>query len=62
MTQKQFEVALKKYGISKPGYMGYCDIGGGTQVSAWNAGARRRDQLAYLIQQQKKHKAEKYPA
>ena len=51
MSQKQFEAECKRLGFKEDGFMGYYDIGSGRHVSIYNAGKRRRAQLAYLIQQ-----------
>ena len=57
MTQKQFEAALKRNGIGPCKFMGYHKISKHASVSVWNAGDKRRDQLAYLIEQKRKHEA-----
>ncbi len=51
LTEKQFQAALKRNGMSRPGVFGYVDVGNGVQISVWNAGAKasRRQQLAFLI-------------
>ena len=54
MTQKQFETALKKNGISPRGFLGYHTVCKGVSVCALNAGSRRRDQLAYLLREQQR--------
>lgn len=65
MTQKQFDAALKRHGMVDLGFMGYVRIkspvrDAATNVSAWNAGDRRRDQLAYLIKAKDRYEAEEY--
>jgi len=52
LTYPQFLKRLKKYGMTPKGW-GYVDIGNGLEVYKFNAGMRRRTQLAYLIQKQK---------
>ena len=51
MSKAEFDRACAKYGFKSRGFLGYYSIGGGREVSVLNAGPRRRDQLAYLIQQ-----------
>ena len=52
ITEAQFRAACKRHGFKSMGFMGYFELGlGGAMASAWNAGPRRRDQLAYLIKQ-----------
>ena len=54
MTKAQFRTACEKYGFKPQLFLGYYELPGtNTQVSILNAGNRRRDQLAYLIQQQR---------
>lgn len=58
ITQRQFDAALARHGMRKAGFMGYVDIGVPGQeihVSVWNAGDRRRAQLAYLLRQRAWH-------
>jgi hypothetical protein len=54
MTKAQFQAACKKHGFVKEPFMGYYRLPSGTSVSIWNAGPSRREQLAYLIQQNEK--------
>lgn len=51
LTQKQFEYRATKLGFKKGGWLGYWSLVSdpSIHVSVWNAGPRRRDQLAYLI-------------
>jgi hypothetical protein len=60
MSQAQFDRECEKRGFRRYGIvgLGYYDVGNGTSVSVHNAGPRRRDRLAYLIEQAKR--AEKY--
>lgn len=53
MSERQFLAALKKRGM-RPALMGYVRVTESTAVYRYNAGERRRDQLAYLIEQQEK--------
>lgn len=53
MTDAQFRAALTRHGMTPQGFMGYVDVGlpnHRLHVSGWNAGDRRRDRLAYLLQ------------
>ncbi len=53
MTQAQFNAACKRFHAC--GILGYFTMPEtNVSVSVLNAGKRRRDQLAYLIQQQRK--------
>ena len=57
MTQAQFDKACKKHGFKSQGVMGYYSLGPTVpngSASVFNAGSRRRDQLAYLIQSRDK--------
>src|ERR1041385_1981638 len=55
LSQLQFEYRARKLGF-KPDAMGYWFLSdGSTTVCARNAGDRRRKQLEYLIEQDKKH-------
>jgi len=56
ISKKQFDEACKRHGFTTHGFLGYYNIGYGTEVSILNAGIRKRDQLAYLIQQKDKAK------
>ena len=58
MTQADFDAACAQYGFVKSGVLGYYRITPNVRVSIRNAGTRRRDQLAYLIQQRAKQEAE----
>jgi hypothetical protein len=53
MTVKQFLSRAAEYGWKPSGFMGYfrreLPDGSAVSVSTWNAGTRRRTQLAYLI-------------
>jgi len=52
ISKAQFEAKCAEYGFKAEGFWGYYSIGvGGVRVSIWNAGERRRTQLAYLIQE-----------
>ena len=53
MTEAQFLDALKRYGMSLKPFMGYVGITDRVSVSRHNGGDTRREQLAYLIRQQK---------
>lgn len=64
LSKKQLDARLAKFGIVPPSipFMGYYDVPtnkGLIGVSALNAGARRRDQLAYLLNEQAKFNARK---
>lgn len=52
LTQEQFEHRATKAGFRKGGFMGYWGLASVPEchVSVWNAGKRRRDQLRYLMQ------------
>jgi hypothetical protein len=57
MTQAEFNAACKRHGIGPHEFFGYHQVtgtpgGGGLNVCAYNAGSRRRDQLAYLLKMQ----------
>lgn len=55
LTKAQFDKACKDNGWECEGFMGYYRLNLPGQhycVSVWNAGSRRRDQLAYLAEQQ----------
>ena len=53
MTKAQFNAACKRHGFHSVGIMGYYSLPETTvSVSILNASDRRRDQLAYLIQEQ----------
>lgn len=52
MTADQFRAALKRYGMTEGGFLGYIDVnvpGHHLHVCRYNAGKRHRDQLAYLL-------------
>lgn len=57
MTETQFAEACARYGFTREGFMGYYRLPGPVHacVSVWNAGDRRRDQLAYLIKENERH-------
>ncbi len=62
LSQKQLEVRLAKFGITRPryGFGGYYDVTtnrGMVNISALNAGTRHRDQLVYLLNEQAKWNA-----
>jgi hypothetical protein len=60
ISEKQFRAALRSYGMTQQGFMGYVELGipGHTVcVSHLNAGPRRRAKLAYLLS--KREEAEK---
>ena len=64
LSQKQLEARLVKFGITRSTYNfgGYYEVAtnrGTINISAWNAGTRRRDQLAYLLNEQAKWNAKK---
>ena len=54
LTKQQFDRKLQKYGMRNV-LFGYVDVGNGVHVYRFNAGDKRRTQLAYLIEQQRKH-------
>lgn len=59
LTEQQFLAALEREGFGKPQAMGYCDLGlpdRKVSCSIWNAGSRRRDQLAYLQQMRRRER------
>jgi hypothetical protein len=54
MTKQQFDEAIKRNGFEPQGFMNYYKLpipGHHFSVSALNGGNRRRDQLAYLLEQ-----------
>lgn len=55
MTKAQFAAACDRRGFKARGFMGYFSLGPECSGSAsiHNAGERRRDQLAYLVQKRK---------
>jgi hypothetical protein len=55
MTRKQFESACARRGFKRE-CLGYFRITENVCVYARNGGDKRRDQLAYMIQQEKKEK------
>jgi hypothetical protein len=64
LSKKQLHARLAKFGITLPRYSfgGYYEVTtnrGTINVSAWNTGTRRRDQLAYLLNEQAKFNARK---
>lgn len=59
LSEQQFRDAATKKGFT-PGALGYWRLApphSNTSVYRFNAGARRRDQLAYLMAEQKKAEA-----
>jgi hypothetical protein len=56
LSQAQFEYRATKLGFKKGYFMGYWSLASvpSMNVSVWNAGKRRRDQLRYLIAEDKK--------
>jgi hypothetical protein len=57
LTKAQFNRLIEKYGFKPAGFMGYYSLPephSATNVSAYNAGNRRRSQLAYLLAQARK--------
>jgi|GEM_PF-6010787 hypothetical protein len=54
MTERQFEAAMERHGMSWLEMMGYVRVTKSTSVSVLNVGtnASRRSQLAYLLKQQ----------
>lgn len=55
MTTAQFKAACKRHRFLNSNLMGYYWLPGtSTHVSVWKVGKRRRDQLAYLIQEQRR--------
>ena len=67
-TKAEFKAACKRHGFKPSGIWGYHSMPGTkVEISIWNAGDRRRTQLAYLIQEQRRliekaEKAEETPA
>ena len=66
LSQKQLETRLAKFGITRSRYTfgGYYEVTtnrGTINISSWNAGTRRRDQLAYLLNEQAKWNARVTP-
>lgn len=53
MSEREFLVRLESNGM-RPALMGYVRVTESTSVYRYNAGERRRDQLAYLMQEQAK--------
>ncbi len=53
MSEREFQAGLKRNGMT-PTLMGYVRVTPSSASYRYNAGDRRRDQLAYLIEQQKK--------
>lgn len=61
ITKKQFDAACKKWGFEPIGFMGYYRLPkpyDNTLVCKFNAGKRRRAQLAYLIRSAEKAERE----
>lgn len=56
MTQKQFDAACARYGFKRT-FLGYYAVTPNLHVYKFNAGDRRRDQLAYLIRMAEKELA-----
>lgn len=52
MTRRQFEAACERYGFEPVGLLGYFKLPSDPDccVSVLNAGRRRRDQLRYLLE------------
>lgn len=64
LSQKQLDVRLARFGIVPPSipFMSYYDVPtnkGLIGICARNAGTRRRDQLAYLLNEQARFNARK---
>lgn len=59
LTEAQFRYRLAKLGGTPAGFMGYCNFplpgGGSVNISRYNAGERRRDQLRYLAKTLAEH-------
>lgn len=56
LSQSQFVYRAQKLGFKSEGFWGYWKLtDGSTAVSVLNAGNRRRDQLRYLINQDKRN-------
>lgn len=56
LSRTQFVNRANKLGFKNEGFLGYWKLTDGrTSVSILNAGSRRRDQLRYLIAQDKKN-------
>lgn len=55
LTAEQFHYRATKLGFKPGGFMGYWQLPNSTlSVSVWNAGTRRRDQLRYLLREEKR--------
>lgn len=54
MTKAEFDAACKRHGFVQE-HFGYWKVTGSLRVFPGNAGNRRRDQLAYMIQKRDKH-------
>ncbi len=59
MTKKQFDEACEKHGFKREGFLGYYKVTDTLSASILNAGPRRRDQLAYLINARDKQNRKK---
>ena len=57
ISEAQFLAAIQRRGWSTYGFLGYVKLGNGVQISRFNGGATRREQLAYLIRQADKIEA-----
>lgn len=55
MTQKEFDAACEKWGITPDGPIGYFRVTSSRSVSIWHpdAGRTHREKLKYLIARQK---------
>lgn len=51
MTKAQFKAACERHGFIKQLGMGYYKLPCGWEVSIWNCGPTRREQLAYFIKE-----------
>ena len=58
ISQKAFDSACRMRGFVPQNFLGYYRLPSGVHVSVRNAGPRRRDQLAYLIAEDRKRELE----
>ena len=55
ISAKRFNTLCQENGFIPEDFWGYYKIGNGVSVSVLNAGSRRRDQFAYLLEMKRKH-------
>ena len=65
LTKAQFDAAIARHGFKPLGFLGYYSLPEPNQrvsVSKFNAGDRRRAQLAYLLAEAERYEKEKASA